>query len=86
MLLNIKGVKNRDFFCLRDSAHAEFGFSLSDVTVNVLTIHCQIPAMSNLAISLREVTIDAYLTLHVLLFISRLKVSLFSYLDCFYVS
>ena len=41
VLLNIKGVKNRD--CLTDSAHAQFCFSLSDVIINVLTICCQIP-------------------------------------------
>ena len=65
MLLNIKGVKNRDFVGLTDSAHAQFDFSLSDVTVNVLTICCQIAVISNLAISLRDVTIDACLTPHV---------------------
>ena len=40
-------------------------FSLGDLKINVLTICCQIPVMSNLAISLRDVTIDAYLTLRV---------------------
>ena len=33
--------------------------------INVLTICCQIPVMSNLAISLRDVTVDVYLTPHV---------------------
>ena len=41
----------------------QFGFF--NVTINNLTICCQIPVMSNLAISLRDVTIDAYLTPHV---------------------
>ena len=47
-----------EIFCLTDSAHAHFGFSLSDATINVLTICCQIPVMSNLAFSLRDVTIN----------------------------
>ena len=57
MLLNIKGIKI-DIFCLTDSAHAQFGFSLSYVTINALTICCQMPVMSNLAFSLRDVTIN----------------------------
>ena len=53
--------------------------SLHDVTINVLTICCQIPGTSNLAFSLRDVTINAfscvfcvfhiYFTLYVLLFV-----------------
>ena len=55
---------------MTDSAHAQYGFSLRAVTINVLTICSQILVMSNLTISLRDATIDAYLTPHVLLFIS----------------
>ena len=47
---------------MTDCAHAQFGFSFPDVTINVLAICCQILVMSSLAFSLCDVTIDVYLT------------------------
>ena len=42
---------------MTDSAHAQFGFLLSDVTINVLTICSQILVMRNLDVTINVLTI-----------------------------
>ena len=57
---------------MTDLGHAQLDFPLRRVTVNVLTICCQIPGMHNLAFSLHDVTINALsyvFMLHVLLLV-----------------
>ena len=56
--------------------NAQFGFSLSDVTVNVLKICCQIPVMSNLAFSLRDLAINVLMICCQIPVMSNLAVSL----------
>ena len=76
---------------MTDLGHAQLDFSLRCVTVNILTICCQIPGMRKLAFSLHDVTINALsyvFTLHVLLLVrdfGQLKGE-GPYFDCFHVS